>query len=54
MRYKIVDVQSPGNANERELYLILKDSQVSRNIKEYLIMPLFIEHKQMTYDLILA
>ena len=52
MRYKIVDVQSPGNANERELYLTLKDPRASRNIMEYVILPLLIENREAIKDYI--
>lgn len=54
MRYEIVDAQSPGNADERELYLTLKDPRASRNIMEYLILPLLIENKQRIKDFLLS
>lgn len=54
MRYEIVDAQSSGNKTERELNLTLKDTQVSRNIMENLIMPLLIENKQRIKDFLLS
>ena len=52
MQYKLIDCDFNDKSREREFHMTLTDPQHSRNIMEYVILPLIIENKQAIKDYI--
>ena len=46
MNYELIDCDFNDQTKEREFHMTLKDPQHSRNIMEYVILPLLIENRQ--------
>ena len=46
MNYELIDCDFNDQTKEREFLMTLKDPQHSRNIMEYVILPLLIENRQ--------
>lgn len=52
MQYKLIDCDFNDKSREREFHMTLTDPQHSRNIMEYVILPLLIENRQAIKDYI--
>ena len=52
MQYKLIDCDFNDKSREREFHMTLTDPQHSRNIMEYVILPLIIENRQAIKDYI--
>ena len=52
MNYELIDCDFNDKSKEREFHMILSDPQHSRNIMEYVILPLLIENRQAIKDYI--
>ena len=52
MQYELIDCDINDQSKKREFHMTLSDPQHSRNIMEYLIIPLLIENKQTIKDYI--
>ena len=52
MHYEMIDCDFNDQSKEREFRLTLEDSQLSRNILEYVILPLVVENRQAIKDYI--
>ena len=52
MNYELIDCDFNDKSKEREFHMTLTDPQHSRNIMEYVILPLLIENRQAIKDYI--
>ena len=52
MNYELIDCDINDKSKEREFHMTLTDPQHSRNIMEYVILPLIIENRQAIKDYI--
>ena len=52
MQYELIDCDLNDKSKEREFHMTLTDPQHSRNIMEYVILPLLIENRQAIKDYI--
>ena len=52
MNYELIDCDFNDKSKEREFHMTLTDPQHSRNIMEYVILPLIIENRQAIKDYI--